>query len=309
MTTFRSNGKLLITGEYVVLDGAISLALPTRFGQSLSVEKSSKNGIQWTALNDENKSWIKAFLNIEDLTSKPDNPKLDESFTEADYLLRILQTANSLNPEILKHSGGFNITTKLEFPKNWGLGTSSTLINNIAQWFNIDAFQLLHLTFGGSGYDIAAAQHSNAITYELLNGKSNVLNVPFDPIFKEELFFVHLNRKQNSRDSIKHYRDQPKDELTKNIQKISSLTSQFMACETLKEFELLIEIHEAIISKTINFPKVKLELFQDFPGAIKSLGGWGGDFVLATGTEAAKNYFKQKGYKTIISYNDMILGD
>lgn len=309
MTTFRSNGKLLITGEYVVLDGAISLALPTRFGQSLSVEKSSKNGIQWTALNDEKKSWIKAFLNIEDLTSKPDNPKLDESFTEADYLLRILQTANSLNPEILKHSGGFNITTKLEFPKNWGLGTSSTLINNIAQWFNIDAFQLLHLTFGGSGYDIAAAQHSNAITYELLNGKSNVLNVPFDPIFKEELFFVHLNRKQNSRDSIKHYRDQPKDELTKNIQKISSLTSQFMACETLKEFELLIEIHEAIISKTINFPKVKLELFQDFPGAIKSLGGWGGDFVLATGTEAAKNYFKQKGYKTIISYNDMILGD
>ena len=31
--TFYSNGKLLITGEYVVLDGAKALALPTKFGQ------------------------------------------------------------------------------------------------------------------------------------------------------------------------------------------------------------------------------------------------------------------------------------
>jgi hypothetical protein len=28
-------------------------------------------------------------------------------------------------------------------PKSWGLGTSSTLINNIAQWLQIDAFTLL----------------------------------------------------------------------------------------------------------------------------------------------------------------------
>ena len=36
--TFYSNGKLLITGEYVVLDGAKALALPTKFGQSLLVK-------------------------------------------------------------------------------------------------------------------------------------------------------------------------------------------------------------------------------------------------------------------------------
>ena len=33
--TFYSNGKLLITGEYVVLDGAKALALPTKYGQNL----------------------------------------------------------------------------------------------------------------------------------------------------------------------------------------------------------------------------------------------------------------------------------
>ncbi len=307
MTTFRSNGKLLITGEYVVLDGAISLALPTKYGQSLNIEKSSKKGIRWTALDHENNTWLTTFMEIEDLISKPENSILGKPISEEAYLLKILQTAHSLNPDLLKESSGFNVTTHLDFPKNWGLGTSSTIVNNIAQWFGIDAYRLLQLTFGGSGYDIAAAQHNNAITYELLYNTSNVLNISFDPVFKENLFFVHLNRKQNSRDSIQHYKNQSKLELTKNIKKISSLTSQFLTCESLKEFELLIEIHETIISKIINSQKVKLELFPDFPGAVKSLGGWGGDFVLATGNEADMDYFREKGYKCIIPFREMVL--
>ena len=36
---FRSNGKLLVSAEYLVLDGAEALAFPTRLGQTLSVEK------------------------------------------------------------------------------------------------------------------------------------------------------------------------------------------------------------------------------------------------------------------------------
>ncbi|CAM4274085.1 GYDIA family GHMP kinase [Gillisia hiemivivida] len=306
MTTFRSNGKLLITGEYVVLDGAVSLALPTKYGQSLNVEKTHKSGIQWTAYDNENKIWLKVFFNIDELFLKPAVSSLSTISEEAS-LLKILQAAHSLNPKLLQESEGFNITTNLDFPKNWGLGTSSTLINNIAQWFNIDAYKLLQVTFGGSGYDIAAARHNNAITYELSSEKSNVLNVEFDPIFKEELFFVHLNQKQNSRDSIRHYRDQSKAELQNNISKISGLTSQFLTCGSLKEFELLVEIHETIISKIINTPKVKSDLFQDFDGAIKSLGGWGGDFVLATGAEDAKNYFREKGYNTIIPFTEMAL--
>jgi len=307
MTTFRSNGKLLITGEYVVLDGAVSLALPTKYGQSLNVEQNSKKGINWIANDHENKSWLTAFFSIEDLLLDPDTSKLKTSISEENYLLTILQTANALNPELLRGSSGFNVTTQLDFPKNWGLGTSSTLINNIAQWFKIDPYKLLELTFGGSGYDIAAAQNNNAITYQRLNAKNNVLNVHFDPDFKDELFFVHLDKKQNSRESIQHYRQQSKTELELDIKKISGLTSQFLTCDSLKEFELLVEIHETIISKTINTPKVRSELFPDFPGAVKSLGGWGGDFVLATGAEDAKNYFREKGYNTIIPYTQMVL--
>ena len=72
-----------------------------------------------------------------------------------------------MNPSVFSNSASFSITTQLSFPRNWGLGSSSTLINNIAQWFQIDAFELLHQSFGGSVYDIACAQNNNPITYRI----------------------------------------------------------------------------------------------------------------------------------------------
>ena len=44
---YYSNGKLLFTGEYVVLDGANALAFPTKFGQSMSVKKIKEPKIIW----------------------------------------------------------------------------------------------------------------------------------------------------------------------------------------------------------------------------------------------------------------------
>jgi hypothetical protein len=43
-------------------------------------------------------------------------------------------------------------------------------------------------------------------------------------------------------------------------------------------------------------------------GAIKSLGAWGGDFILASGNQKTPNYFHEKGFKTVISYSEMIFG-
>ena len=50
---------------------------------------------------------------------------------------------------------------------------------------------------------------------------------------------------------------------------------------------------------------VKKLKFQDFKGEIKSLGAWGGDFILASGLDSP-SYFKSKGYKTIIKFDDMV---
>ncbi|MEP6260983.1 MAG: GYDIA family GHMP kinase [Gillisia sp.] len=302
---FYSHGKLLITGEYVVLDGALALAVPTKYGQSLEVETTNKKEIQWTALDQEGKEWFKTALIFDGKDLKL--AKNTTSPAEAEQrLLQILKEAHKLNPGILIQDSGFNITTKLDFPQSWGLGSSSTLINNIAQWFELDPYVLLQNTFGGSGYDIAAAQSATPVTYQLTKETRSVLLTNFDPNFKDQLFFVHLNRKQDSRASISHYREQSGENKSATIEKISALTKQFLSCESLEEFKLLMEIHETLISKLIKTPKIKTSLFPDFPGAIKSLGGWGGDFVLATGGEKEMDYFRKKGYDTVVPYSEMV---
>ena len=306
---FHSNGKLLITGEYAVLDGALALAVPARFGQTLEIEPREDAMIVWKSLDNKNQVWFETEFQIKEIKNasnlslvKSENEQKDIS----ERLRHILWQAQLLNPGIFSENLGFTMTSKLEFPREWGLGSSSTLINNIAQFFRIDAFTLLKNTFGGSGYDIAAAQHDHPITYQLTETKRSVLTVDFKPDFMDELFFIHLNRKQNSRASIKHYKQQPKEFMEETIEKINALTQSFIYCASLEEFKLLMTIHETLISKLIHTPKIKSELFPDFPGAIKSLGGWGGDFILATGGEPERAYFKEKGYHTLLPYAEMV---
>ena len=65
--------------------------------------------------------------------------------------------------------------------------------------------------------------------------------------------------------------------------------------------------HEALLSNILSLTPVKKALFPDYPGSIKSLGAWGGDFILATAEEAPDAYFRNKGYETIIPYQKMVL--
>ncbi|MDT0645769.1 GYDIA family GHMP kinase [Zunongwangia sp. F260] len=305
MKKFHSNGKLLITGEYAVLNGAKALTVPTKFSQDLIIHESEVSILNWKSFDQDDKVWFEGEFKIENGEVKCISE--NASSEVAKRLIQILQAAYHSNPEVFAENRGYNVDTKLNFDQNWGLGTSSTLINNIAQWFDIDAYQLLAKTFGGSGFDIAAAQNNNPVTYQLTGTGRTVLNADFHPAFKDGLFFVYLNNKQNSRQAIAHYKNQPQENLNVLIEKISNITLQFIECTSLAEFEMLIEIHETLISQAINLPKVKTELFNDYPRKIKSLGGWGGDFVMATGGENEKEYFRSKGYNTIFSYEDIIL--
>ena len=299
---FYSNGKLLITGEYVVLDGADALAIPTSYGQWLLVDTIKEPKIYWNSIDEKGEIWYEdefELINDEIFHSIHNNNET------AKRLIQILNSAKQLNPDFLKQGIGFKITTKLNFPRNWGLGSSSTLINNIANWAKVDAYKLLKETFGGSGYDIAAAQHNNPISYSISNGMSSTKEVKLQWNFTNQLFFIHLNKKQNSREGISHYQSQ-KENSTLSLKEISKLTSKIISCNALQEFESLITQHEDIISKIINQKTIKELLFKDYSGAIKSLGAWGGDFILATGKNDDIEYFRKKGFETIIPFKNMI---
>ncbi|WP_142785182.1 GYDIA family GHMP kinase [Changchengzhania lutea] len=301
METFKSNGKLLITGEYVVLDGALSLAIPTKYGQSLEVETINEPKLIWKSLDENSNIWFEGAF---DWTNARMLSRVQHD-DRSKRLVQIFNAAKSLNPNFIKSNGGFKVTTHLEFPTHWGLGTSSTLINNIAQWAQVDAYKLLEMTFGGSGYDIACAQHNTPITYQLDKNTPIISPVDFNPDFKAQLYFVYLNKKQNSRKGIAMYRENSAKH-SQVISEISNITSNMIGCKTLAEFELLIIAHEHIISRITKQIPVKEILFKDFPGSIKSLGAWGGDFVLATAIHNPTDYFLNKGYETVIPYTTMI---
>ena len=302
MQTFYSHGKLLISAEYAVLDGALALALPTKFGQSLSVESTSENTILWKSISNEGTVWFEAKFTIDAAL------KISTTDTSdiAVRLVQVLDALQQLNPLLFETHKGYALTSTLEFPENWGLGSSSTLINNLAKWAKVDAFELLALTFGGSGFDIACAQQETGVLYQLEKGKPTVKPVEFLPPFSDALFFVHRNQKQNSRDGIQAYKTLTANQ-SLDFSALNGLTLDLLNCTDLKTFESLIEQHEGYISTLIQQPPLKEALFSDYEGAIKSLGAWGGDFFLATGKRSSMAYFEAKGFDTIVPYSEMIL--
>ncbi|CAM1363603.1 GYDIA family GHMP kinase [Tenacibaculum xiamenense] len=304
-----SNGKLLLTGEYLVLDGAQALAVPTKFGQDLIVEAIDEPELIWGSFTNTGECWFEASFDLPKLrlTSATFNSdKEGSSEFIAETLQTILQEAKKLNPEFLNSLKGYIVKTNLSFPRNWGLGSSSTLINNIASWAKVNPFTLLWNSFSGSGYDIACAKHNTPILYSVKEKTPTIKEVNFNPDFKNQLFFIHLNQKQNSREGIAQYR-KAKEEALQHISTINEISHNILNTKSINDFNTLINEHELIISKIIQQEPVKKRLFPDYFGEVKSLGAWGGDFVLATGNDDTPKYFKNKGYTTVLSYSEMIL--
>uniref|UniRef100_UPI004049B880 GYDIA family GHMP kinase n=1 Tax=Flavobacterium sp. TaxID=239 RepID=UPI004049B880 len=300
---FYSNGKLLLTGEYVVLDGAKALAVPTKFGQSLTIYPGKENQLKWTSFDVDNSIWFEDVILFEEITSFT---KESEIKTVKGKLTAILHQAFLQNPSFITDFEGYVVETNLTFPRLWGLGTSSTLINNIGQWLHIDAFELLKESFGGSGYDVACAQTDKPIIYQLEDSKSFFDIVHFNPSFKENIHFVYLNQKQNSSSAIANYFSKNHN-LDKNIAKITAITNAALLCTEGRDFALLMEKHQAIMSTILQTETVKEKHFPDFKGVIKSLGAWGGDFVMVLSKQNPKEYFKAKGFETILTYDEMVL--
>ena len=295
MKSFHSNGKLLISGEYLVLDGALSLALPCKFGQSLKFTEDSNGNLEWISKDMNDTIWFTAYFEAKTLkVLKTSN------FNTVKWVKKILEfcNKNSLTNKSLQGK----IECKLEFPNNWGLGSSSTLLNNLASLYEINPYDLNFSTTNGSGYDIACAGSNSAITYQVIENIPEVKKMDWSPVFKDEILFIFLKKKQKSNLEVKRFKELKKD--PDLISRISSITKEIIYSKTIEEFEHLLDEHEAITGQYIQSETVKSKYFSDYEGSVKSLGAWGGDFVLAT--RKNKNYFLDKGFKTILSFSEII---
>ena len=301
--SFESRTKLMLSGEYLVLKGSLSLALPLKFSQKITVsENPGIPSVRWKSLINTN-LWFSATLLL---------PHFEISETNdhhlAETLAKILTTARMLNPKFPENPGETEVNSVMNFDPTWGIGSSSSLISNIAYWTKCDPFELNKVIFNGSGYDIACARSSSPIIYELTDQKPSFRAANFIPPFRDRLYFVYLNHKQNSRESVQ------KADFSRvtshDIAEISAITLALEATNNLETFQLLMNKHEEIIAKIIQIRPVKDLIFNDFNGSIKSLGAWGGDFVLAASAapeEYVHNYFNQKNFNTIFRYEDIVM--
>ncbi len=302
-----AHGKLLLTGEYVVLDGALALAVPTRYGQQLHVEdnSSSPHELHWQSLDKHGKEWFSAKWRL----TNEQWHCLETSDEEiVGRLEQVFQAARDQKQATYQQLAGCRLETRLEFPREWGLGTSSTLISLLSRYLQIDPYQLLANSFGGSGYDLACAEANGPILYMRRNGEPVIMEREWFPPYSRQLFFVYLGQKQDSRDGIRHYRK--RQPAKRDIDHITHLTFDLLEAQQASEAEQILQAHENVISQAVGLPKVQEERFPEFPGTVKSLGAWGGDFALVVSPWQPKKtraYFNEKGYPTVLGFDDMVL--
>jgi mevalonate kinase len=302
--TFYSNGKLLLTGEYLVIDGAKAIAIPTQKGQSLSV-KETEEGSQliWKSWTYDNQCWLDVHFSLADFSIEKSSNQ-----NKSKWLQKLLISVRELDPTFLTKTNSIEVKTNLDFPRNWGLGSSSTLINNVAQWANVNPFELHFKISNGSGYDIACAKQNNPILYSTINEVQDIVPTTLKKSFLNEVFFVHLNKKQNSSEAVTSYNELKKGiDLANCVQSINEITNEFTYAKSLKEWANAMDNHEYLISNILQQETIKEKLFPMYPHSIKSLGAWGGDFAMITGSSHDMNYFIRKGYNTIIQWGNMVL--
>jgi len=301
---YYANGKLLLTGEYFVLDGARSIALPCQYGQTLEVLPLQAGTIHWRSYDPDKIMWLEVIINTTDWSILHTT-----SDTAAIRLLQVLKAATTLGSKI-DLTAGHNVWTRLDFDRSWGLGSSSTLLSLIAQWTQVDPYHLSSLTFGGSGYDVACASAAAPIFYQKNDKQPTITPIEWKPSFVEGCCFIHLGKKQDTQEALSMYASMEISDKADIQDQISQINDRIISAKDVGEFCSALDIHEQLISDILKIDKVKDLRFSDFRGSVKSLGAWGGDFVLAASEEHISRtitYFQSKGYDTIILWDDMIL--
>jgi mevalonate kinase len=300
---YYSNAKLLLTGEYLVLHGALAFAVPLQYGQMLEVYKTNTENLEWIALENGDE-WLKFEISEEDIFRQSSKGTSDKEF-----VCYLLNRARSLNPRFLQRIS-YQIKTEIDFNRNWGLGSSSSLINNVAQWADVNPYELHALISNGSGYDIACANYCKPILFRKNGVHPMIYPVDFDPSFTSQLYFVYLGKKQISEDSVNQFLGDYTPQRSE-LEKISLLSKRVLQAQDPYEFDKCIMEHERFVGDAINQEPIQEKMFGDFNGTLKSLGAWGGDFMLARtdiGKREVSRYFFEKGLTTIFRWDEIVLG-
>ncbi|HAQ65460.1 MAG TPA: hypothetical protein DCR43_06380 [Bacteroidales bacterium] len=299
---FQCPGKLLITGEYAVLVGAVSLVVPVQYTQQLAILPGEDNQLHWITSYNET-TYLSATFRLSDfqVLSCSDSQ-------QAAFLTKLLQNVRRLNPMFLNY-GGFRAHSVMGAHPQWGFGSSAQLTVNVARWAGVDPLELNHLVSNGSGADVACSMVGHAIHYSTSLKQPDFRKVSFNPPFADKLLLVYSNRKQDSSSSVKNFLLH-RHLMDSVVNHFSEITREVTTTTNIRTFAGLLAEHEKMLKTVLKQPTVQETLFDGFPGVIKSLGAWGGDFMLAVpdiDVEDATEWFVGRGYSTVLSFHETML--
>ena len=291
---FHANGKLMLFGEYFVLKGSKCIAIPLKYNQKAEITTNASNSHNWKSV-ELGKEWFSAKFDKElHIIESEDSEK-------AEIIQGLLKIIFSKKPSLFHE--GLDFIIQSNFPKEWGLGSSSSLISLLSQWSNINAYGLLAESFGGSGYDIACATATKTILYEAKD--RSVQEIDLKKEITSKLLFVYSGNKQSSKEEINRFHHLEIPNIA--IEEMNEIIFRVLNSECIDDFEDCMDESEHLLERSIRSKKIKSKLFQDYPFSIKSLGAWGGDFFMASfrNEEQAKNYFNDKGFTTHFTYSEL----
>ena len=285
--TYTAHGKLMITGEYLALLGARCLAWPTKATQTMDVTTmaSAPGTLIWNAIDHEGNPWFDALI----ATDGPYEVISASDPIVADKLIHMLKQERKMGGRELGNQA-YSVETNTHWPMEWGLGSSSSLIVNLAAWLEVNPFELQKNTIGGSGYDIACGMSDSPIVFQMAD-KLLVGKVSRPPVLLEYAGFAYLGQKASTSDAIKNFHDKVANvDVSKKIDLVNRLAYHILDGEKVGNIIKAIEIHEETIGYLLDIEPIKRRMFPDFNGMVKSLGAWGGDFVMFVGREPLKDY-------------------
>ena len=119
-------------------------------------------------------------------------------------------------------------------------------------------------------------------------------------------YFTYLGKKQQSSKEVDSFLDNS-DFSDIDILSVSQLSTDICKADSPAELISLVNEHEYILS-TILKREPLARRFQSFPGTVKSLGAWGGDFAMfvsASEPEVVVNHLHGLGFVNVFPYTDL----
>ena len=300
MESFFSHAKLILMGEYAVLHGTNAICLPLKTGQKLEIENNITGQIHWRWSFEQN---ILADITLESGSLEIKEIKSGNAQWAIDLILYIRQQ----NPAFLKNKGCSLHFINL-FPPEWGLGSSSATISSLCRFADVNPFLVNEKLMGGSGADIACTTAKKWFLYRRSIPAPEIWQIPTEYTFPENTFFIYSGQKQETAGHLKNIARSENKANDAIWSEVNKFILRFLAASTLPEAFKIIHEHELLIAGQIQKQPIG-NLFPDFPGKIKSLGAWGGDFFMALSQQPSdfvRNYFSIKGYDKVFLWEDFV---